>query len=201
MVAAYTLNITAADQFNLTVSSTSQVNVSEMPDFNKMYLADVDSAMELNTDLYGVPMLIEHTGAYSYRARYYNQKAGTKIRFIPQKTDFEPICFSADPNKANTLTDDPYEGQPIILNDANKYYEITFNTKTGVYNVSTFTPNEQKLPIGTDYDYGDGSGSQTFQICLAGSGLPGASAWTTNPNNKAFILKQDATNRICCMPI
>jgi plastocyanin len=194
MVAAYTLTITAADQFDLTVSNTSQVNVSEMPDFKKMYLADVDSAMQLNTDLYGVPMLIEHTGAYSYRARYYNQKAGTQIRFIPQKTDFEPICFSADPSNTSVLTDDPYEGQPIVLNEANKYYEITFNTKTGAYNVSTFTPNAATLPIGTDYDYGDGSGSQTFQICLAGSGLPGASSWTTNPNNKAFILKQDATN-------
>jgi plastocyanin len=194
VLATYTLIITAADKFNLTVTSTSQVNVSELPDFAKMYLSDVETSTDLNTDLYGVPMLIEHTGAYSYRARYYNQKAGTKIRFIPQKTDFEPICFSVDPNNTNVLTDDPYEGQPIVLADANKYYEITFNTKSGAYNVSTFVPTADKLPIGEQYDYNDGSGPQTFQICLAGSGLPGASKWTTNPNNKAFILSQDTTN-------
>ena len=68
-----------------------------MPDFPKMYLADVATVEELNSDIFGVPMVINHTGEYQYRARYYNKAAGTEIFFLPQKTDFTPICFGLDP--------------------------------------------------------------------------------------------------------
>lgn len=50
-----------------------------------MYLADVATAEELNSDIFGVPMVIEHTGEYQYKANYYCQKAGTKIFFLPQR--------------------------------------------------------------------------------------------------------------------
>ncbi len=195
-LAVYNLTITAVDKFALSTTKTSQITVSEMPDFAKMYLADVETAAELNSDLYGVPMLIDHTEAYTYTAHYYNKTAGTKIRFVPQKTDFEPICFGIDPNNTSTLTDDPSISQPIVLSEAGKYYEITFNVKTGAYNVKTYTPTTAKMVLdgSKTINYNDGSGDQPFQICLAGAGLPDTPNWTTNQNNKAFILKQDTQN-------
>lgn len=43
-----------------------------------MYLADVATAEELNSDIFGVPMVIEHTGEYQYKANYYCQKPELK---------------------------------------------------------------------------------------------------------------------------
>ena len=193
--ATYEMTITVGDQFDNTTATKSVITVSDLPDVDKMYLADVDDASQLTSDLYGVPMLIDHVGQYQYRALYYNQKAGTGIRFIPQKTDFQPICFGVDPT-TGLLTSNPSVGEPIQLNKVG-YYQIDFNTVSGEYDVRTYVPAVTSLGAldGTQtIDYKDGSGSQTFAICLAGSGLPGTPSWTTNPNNNAFILQQDKNN-------
>ena len=55
------------DNLGNVTSTNSVINVSELPDFQKMYLADVETAAELTSDLYGVPMLIERTGEYQYK--------------------------------------------------------------------------------------------------------------------------------------
>jgi hypothetical protein len=194
-VGSYNLTIKAVDKFKLETTSTSLLKVSEMPDFAKMYLADVTTVDQLNSDLYGVPMLIDHTAPYTYMAHYYCEAANTKIRFIPQKTDFTPICFGIDPNNTSVLTDDPEISEPIVLAEANKYYEIIFNVQTGVYSVKTYTPSDTPIAIGSTINYNDGAGAQTLNICLAGSGLPNTPSWTTNPNNKAFILSQSSDNK------
>lgn len=193
--ATYNMVVTVGDNFDNITSAKSVINVSDLPDFDKLYLADVEDAAQLTTDLYGVPMLIEHTGEYQYRARYYNQKAGTGVRFVPQKTDFQPICFGIDPY-TGLLTSNPNVGQPIML-DKVGYYEINFNTVSGEFDVKNYQPTTPLLGAldGTQtIDFKDGSGPQKFQICLAGSGLPNTSSWTTNPNDKAFVLYQDKTN-------
>lgn len=190
------LTVTAFDKMNNSVKAQSVVNVDEMPDFEKMYLADVTSAKDLTSDVYGVPMLIDHTGAYEYTAHYYNQKAGTRVRFIPQMTDFEPICFGVDPSDSNVLINDPSSALGIELNEI-AYYEIKLNIVTGAYSVKTYEPTTEKMTLdgSTTIDFGDGSGEQPAQICLAGAGLPGTPNWTTNQNSDAFILKQDASNK------
>ena len=203
----YNMTITVSDTFDNTTSTSTVITVSEMPDFEKMYLADVETAAELSSDVYGVPMLIDHTGEYSYTARYYNQKAGTKVRFIPQMTDFEPICFGPDADNNSVFANDPSVSQGLVLDEVS-YYEISFNTKTGQYTAKTYTPEPVTVKFsGKDYtypltfngtttmDFGDGSGDQPAQICLAGSNLPdGAGNWTTNQNAGAYILNQDANN-------
>lgn len=189
------MTVKVGDKFNNTATTTSTIKVSDLPDFDKMYLADVDNAADLTSDVYGVPMLIEHTGKYQYRALYYNQKAGTGVRFIPQKTDFQPICFGVDPT-TGLLTSNPNVGQPIKLSKVG-YYEIDFNTVTGEYDVKSYTPTTASLGIldgSQKIDFKDGSGAQAYEIVLAGSGLPGAPSWTTNPNNNAFVLYQDKNN-------
>jgi hypothetical protein len=111
----YTINLAAYDAVGNSVTTTCSLTVSEMPDFEKMYLADVATDEELNSDVFGVPMVINHTGEYQYKARYYNKAAGTEIFFLPQKTSFTPICFGLDPEDSNKLTDDPELAKPIVL--------------------------------------------------------------------------------------
>lgn len=186
--ASYEMTLTVGDAFDNTATSTSTISVSEMPDFEKMYLADVTEASQLTSDLFGVPMLIDHTGAYQYTAHYYNQKAGTGIRFIPQKADFNPICFGIDPNTNNTLTSDPAQAQPIVLPNVG-YYEIKFNAITGEYSVSTYKPTSEPFPQGQTTTINGQSGK--YELALAGSGLPGAGDWSVND---PLVLTQDPNN-------
>lgn len=149
----YTLTLVAVDAKGHETSATSVISVSEMPDFSKMYLADVKTAEELNSDVFGVPMVISHTGAYSYRARYYNKTSGTEIFFLPQKNDFAPICFGLDPDNAQNLTDDPETARPIVLDKAGVYYEIDINVKESTFQMRTYSVAEATTPI--NYTYGE----------------------------------------------
>ena len=73
----YDVKLRVVDKFaneeTTTTSYTVKV-VAEMPDFQKMYLSDVEDASQLTSDVFGVPMRIERTGAYTYKANYYSQK-------------------------------------------------------------------------------------------------------------------------------
>ena len=79
------MTLTAVDARGNQTVTNSTISVSEMPDFPKMYLADVATVEELNSDIFGVPMVINHTGEYQYRARYYNKAAGTEIFLLTAK--------------------------------------------------------------------------------------------------------------------
>lgn len=192
--ADYEMTIKVYDGMDNVTEQKSTIMVSDLVDFDKMYLADVNTAADLTSDVYGVPMLVDHVGEFQYRARYYNQKTGTGIRFIPQKTDFAPLCFGID-EKTGLLGRKAAEVKPIILEKAG-YYEINFNILTGEYSVEEYTPTTKKMTLNgtTTVDFNDGAGAQPAQICLAGEGLPGAGNWTTNQNDGAFILNQDANN-------
>jgi len=190
VLATYNLTIYAVDASGLETTKTSVITVSEMPDFAKMYLADVATVDELNSDVFGVPMRIERTGAYEYKANYYNEKAGTEIFFLPQKSDFSPICFGLDPADNTKLTDDPDVAEPIVLTQANKYYEITFNVQTAVYNIKTYTIAEAIDPIPHKFGsisldtWGDGgSWLQEFYF-----------GYMTSGPKEVTRFKQDATN-------
>jgi hypothetical protein len=150
-VKSYNVAITAVDKVGNRSVASSVISVSEMPDFEKMYLADVATVEQLNSDIFGVPMRIEHTGEYSYKANYYCEQAGTEIFFLPQKSDFAPICFGLDPDDNSKLTDDPETARPIVLSQANVYYEITFNTSTSAYAVTTYSIADAIDPVPHEY--------------------------------------------------
>ena len=197
-VTTYNVKIIAVDLADNDAEVNFIVNVSPLPDFAKMYLVDVKTESEMNDDLFGIPMLIEHTGAYEYKARYYADKNNAEVRFVPQKTGFTPICFGKDPN-SNTLTDEPDISQPIVLPNIG-YYEITFNTKTGVYNVNPYTPNDTPVEVGQTIYMNDGdpgAGTMEFKLGLAGKGIP---LPNTDPGNtwtpwNVVELTQNSSNK------
>lgn len=186
----YTINLAAYDAVGNSVTTTCSLTVSEMPDFEKMYLADVATDEELNSDVFGVPMVINHTGEYQYKARYYNKAAGTEIFFLPQKTSFTPICFGLDPEDSNKLTDDPEIAKPIVLDTPNVYYEIDLNVKQSTYSIKTYSVSEATDPI--NYEYGQlcdmprNEGEPQFNFYIG---------WGDSPQNAGeHLFVQDANN-------
>lgn len=150
--ATYNLKIEAYDKAaqDGEVRSTvieSVLNVSELPDFDVIYLADVETAAELNSDVFGVPMAMDHVAPYKYRVRYYNEKVGTKICFIPQKTDFGPICFGPDNENPNTLGDDPESVGRVTLDKAGVYYLVEVNTYDRTVKLDTYAVADAINPV------------------------------------------------------
>lgn len=197
-IASYNLTITATDKFDHSVTVSSLITVSEMPDFPKMWLSDVETATELNSDVFGVPMLIDHVGAYTYEARYYNAAAGTKIFFLPQRSDFSPISFGIDPIDQSKLTDDPETALPLVLMEAGVYYHILFNVQSGDYTLSTYSVAEAIDPIPHKYGsisldtWGDGgSWLQEFYFGYTTSGPGDIKRFVQDPVNPHLFRMAD----------
>ena len=148
-VVTYEVMIKAYDKSGRSVEARFDLMISELVDFEEMYLADVMNERDLTSDIMGVPMLCKHTGAYTYVAEYYNRTANTPICFIPQTTAFAPIMFGADAEDNTKLT---YESpERIILPQAGVYYRIEINTKEGTYSLSTFPIEEAIAPVPHEY--------------------------------------------------
>ncbi|MCM1448758.1 MAG: hypothetical protein NC082_00290 [Clostridiales bacterium] len=129
------------------ITSESVINVMELPNFDAIYLADVNSAEQLNSDLFGVPIAMDHVGDYKYRVKYYNEKAGTEICFLGQKTDFGPICFAPSKENASELGDDPDEVNKIKLDKAETYYEFFVDTWNRTYTVRDYPVSQAINPV------------------------------------------------------
>lgn len=198
VVNKYDITITAVDKMANSTVAKSVLNISEMPDFPKMYLADVPAVEELNSDVFGVPMLITRTAPYQYKANYYNQKAGTEIFFLPQKSDFAPICFGLDPEDSRKLTDDPETAKPIVLDQANMYYEITFDVKTGSYATKTYPVSQatNRLPqaIGSDYYLNPAEPQYVVPFQIGVLDNSGNMPISTGGPGGVAVFKQDAVN-------
>lgn len=136
-----------------TVSTESTITVQDLPDFPVIYLADVDNEADLNADVFGVPIAMDHIGAYKYRVHYYNATAGTKVCFIPQKGSFGPICFAPSKDNAAVLGDDLEQENKLVLDKAGVYYEITVDTWNRSYETTTYAISEAVSPI-THMQYG-----------------------------------------------
>ena len=114
--------------------TSSQYKVSLNTDFPKMYLTESRDPQSLTADLFGVPMLINKTGSYSYEALYYSSSANSTIWFIPGKNAVKPIMYGVDPANSSKLTGDYATAEPIVIPGAG-YYKIKFNTLDLSYSV------------------------------------------------------------------
>jgi hypothetical protein len=161
-------------------ASSKQYKVSLNTDFPKMYLTESTDPAILNADLFGVPMLINKLGSYSYEATYYSSAANSKVWFIPGKTAIKPIMYGVDPANSAKLTGDYKIAQPIVLPGVG-YYKININTLNLTYTVTT-------LPAPSP-------ANAYPQVAIAGSGffdLPAMNFSNVLPN--IILLDKDPVN-------
>ena len=188
----YPMTISVYDKTGKSSTIKCTVSVTDVQDFEKMYLADVATEAELNSDVFGVPMRIDHVGEYQYQALYYCRNANTEIFFLPQKTSFSPVCYGLDPENEDMLTDDPSTAKPIVLTHANVYYKINFNILQKTYEIDFYSVEDAIDPWPASMTYGlptmdkwndGGSTMMDFTFGMT----------STNPT-EVVSLKQDATN-------
>jgi hypothetical protein len=174
----HSITLTATNVGNNQTSK--QYKISLNTDFPKMYLTETTDPAKLTSDLFGVPMLINKLGSYSYEATYYSSAANSKVWFIPGKTAVKPIMYGVDPANNTKLTGDFKLAQPIVL-PAIGYYKININTLNLTYTVAALpVPN----PAGA-YP----------QVAIAGSGFfdfPTMNYSNVLPN--IILLDKDAVN-------
>lgn len=186
------MTLTAVDKTGKSTMIECTVSVTDVQDFEKMYLADVATEAELNSDVFGVPMRIDHVGEFQYQALYYCQKANTEIFFLPQKTSFSPVCYGIDPTDEAMLTDDPALAKPIVLTEANVYYKININILLKTYEMETYSLAEAVDPWPASMKYGlptmDKWNNNSGEMMDFTFGLT-----SDNPTG-VVSFKQDATN-------
>ena len=193
----YNLTIVARDAQDNMTEIKSIVSVSEMPDFEKMYLADVNTAEELNSDIFGVPMFVEHSYdeewnyiPYTFTAYYYCAVPNTEIRFIPQKTDFSPICFGLSKEDHTKLAEGYEDTDPIVLPNAGVYYQIDFNVLEETISISEYSIADAIDPVPHEFGsksldlWGDGSEFDDFYFGITENG----------PSDINYPFTQDKTN-------
>lgn len=200
--ASYKLTLTVIDKEGKKTVKESVINVSSnVPNYPNLWLADVETADELNSDIFGLPQFVDRkltaegdSVDYTYIARYYNAAAGTKIRFLAQKDDFGPVCYGRDKDNADLLSDDEDTMVPITLDQAGVYYEITFNIKDYSMSTRTYSLAEAKAAIRVDrynqnymdkWENPDLSNAYPFQFGYLNSGPSNIVAFTqdkANPN-------------------
>ncbi len=174
----HSITLTATNVGNKQTSK--QFKISLNTDFPKMYLTETIDPAKLTSDLFGVPMVINKLGSYSYETIYYSSAANSKVWFIPGKTSVKPIMYGVDPVNNTKLTGDFNTAQPITL-PAIGYYRININTLNLTYSVAALpTPNPA---------------AAYAQVAIAGRGFtdyPTMNYQNTLPN--IILLDKDATN-------
>lgn len=144
----------AVDLLGNSVVDSCNVVLSVIEDYEKMYLADVATDDELNSDVFGVPMLIDHTDVNKYRARYYCSKANTEVYFIPQRNSFNPVRIGVNKDDKSKLSLDS-DSEPIVLEEANKYYEISLDLMNSTYTMRSYSVEEADDPWASNMRYGE----------------------------------------------
>lgn len=189
----YTFIITASDASGNTTTKTVSVNVFNELLFDVMYITDVTTDTELNSDIFGIPYKaaaseVVGEDGYVFTAQYYAPEANTEVRFLPQKTSFSPYTFGANPDVAGELalgTDATVS--PIILPEIG-YYEITMDLNSQSYTVTPYTPTDEAY----DQVYVVGRGVFTADSSTCTSNLDGSVlCWHFN-SGQPFV--QDANS-------
>lgn len=126
---------------------SSLVKVQHLQDMEKMWLCDVQNEDDLNSDIFGVPVLCDHVGPYQYEIRYFNEKADTEVCLLGQKGSFGPLCFGPSKDNSSILGDNPDEVNRIKLSQANSYYLIKFDTFNGSYSAESYSIAEAIDPV------------------------------------------------------
>lgn len=188
---AFIMTIRAVDTFGNIIEKECTMLITQSVDYSNMYLVDFDGTdnhLLTDKDVWGIPMPIEHTGLYEYRARYYSEKENTPVRFVTNKESFD-ICYGKDVNKSGQLTNIKSEMEGIILPEVG-YYEVTFNIETLKYTVTPYKPTDAPIAIGSKLEY---QGKEyELKMGFVGGWFDNAPGWG-GPKD-IYELSQDQTN-------
>jgi hypothetical protein len=150
----HSITIKATDKKGATNFTEVKVGLQDL-NYSKLYMADVEGDAALNSDLFGVPVVMDKTGAHTYQVIYYARNANVKVRFLPNKSSFTPVAIGLDPGNSAKLITDATKSSPIVL-PTKGYYKITVNTLLLSYKVEAATAT------GTPFN----------QVAIAGRGFP-----------------------------
>ena len=146
LAGTFDLKIYATDEAGNTASTSITVVIEESLKFAKFYLADVATEAELNSDVFGVPMLTNNSTSperegVEFEAYYYSKVPDTEIRFLAQKTSFGPFSFGAGENEGELILGNDNTVAPIILPEVG-YYKIIVNLTSFTYTMEKYTPTD-----------------------------------------------------------
>lgn len=152
----HSIVIKATDKAGGTNFTEVKVGLQDL-NYSKLYMADVADNAGLTSDLFGVPVLMNKTGAHTYELVYYARTPNTRVRFIPNKTSLTPVAIGLDPSNSQKLITDALKSLPLILAQRG-YYKITINTLLLSQKVESITVtgnpfNEVALVGRGFYDY------------------------------------------------
>jgi hypothetical protein len=173
----HSITIKATDKKGATNFTEVKVGLQDL-NYAKLYMADVADDAALTADLFGVPMVMDKTGAHTYQLTYYARSSNVKVRFLPGKTSFAPVAIGSDPANNQKLITDAAKSLPITLPNKG-YYKITVNTLLLSYAVETVTA----------------TGTPVNQVAIAGRGFtdyPTMNYQNTLPN--IILLDKDPSN-------
>lgn len=135
----HSIVIRATDKKGVTNFTEVKIGLQDL-NFSKLYMADVPDAASLNSDLFGIPVVMDKIGSHTFQLIYYARNANTKVRFIPDKTKFTPVAIGKDPANEQKLITDGTKSIPVELGERG-YYKINVNTLLLTYSVEKFTPS------------------------------------------------------------
>lgn len=165
---SYTFMVTATDLTGNVETKTVSVNVLNELLFDAMYITDVTDNAGLNLDLFGIPYVSVPSTEVGedgnvFTARYYSPNVNTEVRFLPQKTSFQPYTFGANPSVPGELVlGTGPDVDPIILPGVG-YYEITMDLRDQSYTVVPYTPSD--TPFDQVYILGRGIFIGDTSVC------------------------------------
>lgn len=157
----YNFRITASDH-NGNVA-TKELAVLGIKDYDVMYLANVETDAELQSDLYGVPIEVVKDKRFCFHVLYYTLKENTEVRFLKSETTFAASTFGYNSENAFLTEADIDDVSPIILPKANQYYKISLDLEKQKIEYVEVTPPADP--------------NRQTKVGL----LKGASGWLDNP--------------------
>lgn len=157
----YNFVITAGDIKGNEVKK--DIAVLGVKDYPIIYLADVKTDVDLQSDLFGVPMETVKDKRYCFHAIYFSRNENTEVRFLNNEVTFLGSTFGYDDSDNLLTAVDSDAVNPIVLPKKNQYYKISMDIKERNISVEEIQPNADP--------------NKNTKVGL----LKGASGWMDNP--------------------
>lgn len=143
----YEVIITASDYEDNVSEYISEVYISDIPNYAKMYIVAGEDESIFEDNIFGVPMMVERVADFIYETGYYTNTPNTEVRLLPQKSGFAPIWYGIDAETDLIIAaTEMSEALPLVIEQTG-YTKIRVDILTGEYSLTPYTPTD---PIPTD---------------------------------------------------